>query len=90
MRASGTRGVQYVHCVMHKCIMVKVGGKRKHIKYVKTRTFYEIMGKKKNCRNRGVKSIEIAKIKREFKLFGQWKKVDQKFWGMNIEIFWKR
>ena len=21
------RGVQYVHCVMHKCIMVKVGGK---------------------------------------------------------------
>jgi len=23
-----TRGVQYVHCVMHKCIMVKVGGKR--------------------------------------------------------------
>ena len=25
------RGVQYVHCVMHKCIMVKVGGgKEKH------------------------------------------------------------
>src|SRR6218665_4031659 len=22
-----SRGVQYVHCVMHKCIMVKVGGK---------------------------------------------------------------
>ena len=22
------RGVQYVHWVMHKCIMVKVGGKR--------------------------------------------------------------
>jgi len=23
-----SRGVQYVYCVMHKCIMVKVGGKR--------------------------------------------------------------
>ena|SRR6218665_224677 len=23
------RGVQYVHCVMHKCIMVKVGGEQK-------------------------------------------------------------
>ena len=28
------RGVQYVHLVMHKCIMVKVGGKI-HVKYVK-------------------------------------------------------
>jgi len=27
------RGV--LHCVMHKCIMVKLGGKEKHIKYVK-------------------------------------------------------
>jgi len=24
------RGVQYVHWVMHKCIMVKVGGKTKY------------------------------------------------------------
>ena len=31
----GPRSVQYVHCVMHKCIMVKVGGNEKHIKYVK-------------------------------------------------------
>ena len=30
-----TRGVQYVHWVMHKCIMVKVGGKI-HTKYVKS------------------------------------------------------
>jgi len=22
------RGVQYVYCVMHKCIMVKIGGKK--------------------------------------------------------------
>ena len=28
-------GVQYVHWVMHKCIMVKAGGKI-HVKYVKS------------------------------------------------------
>jgi len=43
------RGVQYVHCVMHKCIMVKLGG-TKNTMYVKkkvkkTRKFYEIRGK---------------------------------------------
>jgi len=27
-RLSPATGVQYVHWVMHKCIMVKVGGKR--------------------------------------------------------------
>jgi len=37
-------GVQYVHCVMYKCIMVKLGGNEKHIKYVQTRKFYEIRG----------------------------------------------
>ena len=26
----GIRGVQYVHCVMHKCIMVKVLGETKY------------------------------------------------------------
>ena len=31
------RGVQYVHWVMHKCIMVKVGGNEIHVKYVKSR-----------------------------------------------------
>ena len=35
------RGVQYGHCVMHKCIMVKVGGNEKH----KVCKFYEIRGK---------------------------------------------
>src|SRR6218665_339559 len=29
------RGVQYVHCVMHKCVMVTVGGKRKTQKVCK-------------------------------------------------------
>ena len=53
------RDVQYVHCLMHKCIMVKVGGNDIHVKYVKTRTFYEIRGEfakvggGKISRNRG-------------------------------------
>jgi len=34
------KGVQYVHCVMQKCIMVKVGGNENHIKYVNTPKFY--------------------------------------------------
>jgi len=38
------RGVQYVHCVMHKCIMVKLGWETKSTKYVKTRKFNEIRG----------------------------------------------
>jgi len=29
------RGVQYVHCVMHKCIILKVGENEKHVMYVK-------------------------------------------------------
>ena len=29
------RGIQDVHCVMHKCIMVKAGGNEKHRKHVK-------------------------------------------------------
>ena len=29
------RGVQYVHCVMQKYIMVKLGGNEKHIKHIK-------------------------------------------------------
>ena len=33
------RGVQYVHWVMHKCIMVKVGGNEMHVKYVKAGEF---------------------------------------------------
>ena len=40
------RGVQYVNCVMHKCIMVKVGGKRNtHKVCKKTRKFPENRGK---------------------------------------------
>src|SRR6218665_2530450 len=38
-RSLGTPGI--VHCVMYKCIMVKLGENKKHIKYVKTRKCYE-------------------------------------------------
>ena len=31
------QGHPVVHCVMHKCIMVKLGGNEKHVKYAKTR-----------------------------------------------------
>ena len=41
------RGVQYVHCVMHKCIMGKVGGKEIQVKFIKkTGKFYEIRWEK--------------------------------------------
>ena len=54
------RDVQYVHCVMHKCIMVKLGGNDKHIKYVKKHVnskkswgeFAKVGGEKKISRNR--------------------------------------
>jgi len=36
----GYRGVQYVHWVMHKCIMVKAEGNEIHIKYVKSRYIF--------------------------------------------------
>ena len=37
------QGVQYVYCVMYKCIMAKVGGNEIHVKYVKkTCQLYEI------------------------------------------------
>jgi len=62
-------GVQYVHCVMHKCIMVKVGGKRntrkvckKHVNFAKTRgKFRKAGGKETFLRNRG-KCMEIARL----------------------------
>ena len=50
--SGNSRGVQYVHWVMHKCIMVKVGGKRnthnvckKQVNFSKTGgTFLEVGG----------------------------------------------
>ena len=36
------RGVQYVHCMMHTCIMVKVWGSEKHVKQAKLGKLNEI------------------------------------------------
>ena len=49
------RGVQYVHWVMHKCIMVKVGGNEIHVKYVK-------VGGNNSFSETGGKCTETAKI----------------------------
>ena len=38
------RGVQYVHWVMHKCIMVKVGGKRNTHKVCKKQVNFSKTG----------------------------------------------
>src|SRR6218665_3152924 len=40
------RGVQYVHWVMHKCIMVKVGGKRNTHKVFKKQVIFSETGGK--------------------------------------------
>ena len=56
------QGVQYVHCMMHKCIMVNLGGNEKHVKHVlkETGKFNEIKGEilqnkemYRFCENRG-------------------------------------
>ena len=39
------RGVQYVHCVMHKCIMVKAGGDENHRKHVQDTEILRNQGK---------------------------------------------
>src|SRR6218665_2483438 len=44
-------GVQYVHWVMHKCIMVKVRGNEIHIKYVKSRVTF--LNRGEICESRG-------------------------------------
>src|SRR6218665_451970 len=54
------RGIQYVYCVMHKCIMFKVGGNEKHKVCKKHVNFTNLggnlekqRGKEKFPRNRG-------------------------------------
>ena len=50
------RSVQYVHCVMHKCIMVKVRGKRRTKKVCKkTRKFAE--NREEILKSRGARII---------------------------------
>ena len=77
------RGFQYVHCVMHKCIMVKLGGKR--IKYVKKHVNFTQSGgnlqKLLFLRN----STETAEIGGKFQICSRClKRGHRKFWRMKI------
>src|SRR6218665_618711 len=72
------RGVQYLHWVMHKCIMVKVGGNEIHVKYVKSRLIcvkqrgkFVKVGGNNNFRETGGKCTETAKIGRKLKICGR-------------------
>src|SRR6218665_2985677 len=63
------RGVQYVHWVMHKCIMVKVGGKRntrkvckKQVNLPKTGGKFVKVGERIIFAKQGGKCTETAKI----------------------------
>jgi len=88
------RGIQYVHCVMHKCIMVKVRGKQKtHQACKKTRKFYEIRGKfaKVGGTKKKGKMNRNSENRREIQNLG-WmtKKSCQKFCRMKIENFFEK
>ena len=80
------RSISTHNCVMHKCIMVKLGGERKtrkvckkHVNFTKSGvTFKKVWGKYKFCRNRG--NV----------LFSQWlKKGHQKNVSWSRKIFLK-
>ena len=71
------RGVQYVHWVMHKCIMVKVRGKntrkvcKKLVNLAKTGgEIFKSRGGKNNFRETGGKCIERRKIGGNSKFVG--------------------
>ena len=57
-----SRGVQYVHWVMHKFIMVKVGGKRNTRKVCKKQVNLSKTGGNNNFRETGRKCTETGKI----------------------------
>ena len=71
------RGVQYVHWVMHKCIMVKVGGKntrkvcKKQVNLPKTGGKFVKDGGKNNFRETGGECTETAKIGGKFEICGR-------------------
>src|SRR6218665_2168384 len=62
------RGVQYVHWVMHKCIMVKVGGGntrkvcKKLVNFFKTEGKFVKVGGSNNFRQSGGKCTKTGKI----------------------------
>ena len=63
---------------MHKCIMVKVGGKRnthkvckKQVNFSKTEGKFVKVGEKNNFRETGGKCTETGKIRGKFEICGQ-------------------
>src|SRR6218665_174557 len=89
------RGVQYVHCVMHNCIMVKVRGKRnthkvckKQVNILKTRGKFFKVGGNNNFRETGGKCTEIWKIGRGIRnLWSMTKKSSEMLVDENRKIF---
>src|SRR6218665_1081626 len=91
---AGASSRAYVHWVMHKCIMVKVGGKRnthkvckKQVNFSKTGWGnFKMKGGNNNFRKTGWgKCTETGKIGREIRnLWSMTKKGHQKFWRMKI------
>ena len=88
-----SRGVQYVNWVMHKCIMVKVGGEI-HVKYVKScwmfwkqREFWK-QGEIQNFRESGGKCSKTGKIGGQIRNLWSMtkKKVVRNFGGWKWEI----
>jgi len=89
-----------VHCVMHKCIMVKVGVNENHRIYAtesmyKTRKFYEIKGENLAKQGRMKHLVETegnwaerTRIGGNFKfVVDDLKKGHKKFWRMKTEFF---
>ena len=71
----GGTGVQYVHWVMRKCIMVKVGGKRNTHKVCKklvnfSKTGRKVGGNNNFCETEG-KCTQTGKIGVKFEICGR-------------------
>ena len=80
-KSCGCRGVQYVHWVMHKCIMVKVGGKRNTYKVCKKQVnsfktggeIFESRGEIIIFANQGGKCSKTGKTGGKFEICGRQK-----------------
>ena len=73
-----SRGVQYVHRVMHKCIMVKIGGKgnthkvcKKQVNFCKTEGKFLKAEGNNNFRETEGKCTETEKIGGKFGIYGR-------------------
>src|SRR6218665_1003538 len=85
-----SRGFQCVHCVMHNCIMVKVGGKENHRKHVQNT---EILRNQREIRQRrGMKDFAETggqwsdRTKIEGNILNLWSMTKKNFDGVR-EIF---